>query len=73
MLGAKDWPPDVVLDTPIPLLEIALKGTSAFIIATSPFGKPAEDDEDDEPADPTEAAEDFVSFLSQRSKGRPPP
>lgn len=71
MLGAKDWPPDVVLDTPIPLLEIALKGTTAFVIATSPFGKPAEEDE--VTADPAEAAEEFVSFLSQRSKGRPPP
>lgn len=73
MLGAKDWPPDTVLDTPIPLLEIALKGTTKFVIDTSPFAKREEEEDEDAPADPEEATDELVDFLTRRSKGRPPP
>ncbi|ALG75149.1 hypothetical protein VY88_26945 [Azospirillum thiophilum] len=72
MLGCKDWPPDVVLDTPIPLLELAVKGTVKFVIDTSPFAK-REPDDDDPPPDRAEAGEDIAAFLISKMKGKAPP
>ncbi|WP_143268100.1 hypothetical protein [Azospirillum agricola] len=63
-----------MLDTPIPLLEMALRGTMKFVVDTSPFASRRDEDADDEfPADSETATADLVDFLSRRSKGRPPP
>lgn len=71
-MGCKDWPPDVVLDTPIPLLELAVKGTVKFVLDTSPFVKRTEE-EDDVPVDRVEAGEDIAAFLISKMKGKAPP
>ncbi len=37
-VGWLGWPPDTALDTPLPLIELAMEGRIDCLISTNPFG-----------------------------------
>lgn len=51
--GWLGWPPDVVLNTPIPQIELAIRGKIEFVKATNPFGSGDRDGDGKNPAVPS--------------------
>lgn len=65
--GWLGWTPDIALDTPIPLIELALDGKLDFVRRTDPFrsadGKPAPP-----PPDKGKVAQGLAAFLRGRKQ-----
>ncbi len=62
------WTPDLALDTPIPLIELALDGKLDFVKRTNPFGS-ADDKPAAPPPDKGKVAQGLAAFLRGRKKG----
>lgn len=68
--GWLGWSPDQALDTPLPLIELALEGRVDFIIKTNPFGS---GDKQDKPPGPVMKDDDVATGLFGMLKGYVPP
>ena len=72
--GWLGWIPDVILSTPIPLIELSLKGKVDFIKKTNPFGSGEDTKASDlskEPPNPALAARQLMGFFDRMQKGQP--
>jgi hypothetical protein len=74
-VGWLGWVPDVVLATPIPMIELSLKGKVDFIKKTNPFGSgedpPKASDLSKEPPNPAFAARQLMGFFGRLKKDQP--
>lgn len=69
MTGWLKWTPDVVLNTPIPQLRLAIAGKIDFLKKTNPWGSSDGDADAPQPQqhpDPARAAQQIMAALKSR-------
>lgn len=69
--GWLGWTPEVVLNTPLSQINLALKGRVDFIVKTNPFGSKKEDD-GQTMAEGPEAVQSFFTNLAKTARRLPP-
>lgn len=70
-MGWLGWPPDVVFDTNVNHLNLAIAGKIDFVQKTNPWGSAEEKAEDPGPGNPERAALDIMQWAKrQQSKGK---
>jgi hypothetical protein len=67
--GWLGWPPEVVLNTPLSQINLALKGRIDFVMKTNPFGSKKE--EEQSMAEGPEAVHAFFTNLAKTAKRLP--